>query len=994
MARLLALLLAFAVTLSFTPSVSAAPSGVATDGPPSSLPINNDSFIVLMAGDPAISYDGGISGFAATRPAEGRKLDSDSSLVRAYQSFLVRQQDAALRAAGASPADKGYSYTVALNGFTARLTPRELLELSKQPGVIAVLPDTFRFKQTDSSGDFLGLDDKGGPYDLGYTGEDIVIGVIDTGIWPEHPSLFDDGSYDPLTLPRPVPCEFGNTAHNPDDAPFTCNNKLLGARQMLATYRALVGAEPHEFDSARDDDGHGTHTATTAAGNANVQATLFGRKAGKISGIAPRARVIAYKGLGELGGFTSDLAAAIDAAVADGVDVINYSIGGGASLNGADDIAFLFAAQAGVFVATSAGNSGPGPATIGGPASVPWLTTVGASTQKRFFEGKVRVGNKTYTGASITRGTPRLPLVDAANVGIAPNSEFCLVDSLDPAKVAGKIVLCKRGINGRIEKSLAVYQAGGAGMILYNADDTDNLFTDSHWVPSIHIDFTPGLAIKNYIARTAKPTAQITSFSIDKWRYAPSMTIFSSRGPNPVAEDIIKPDVTAPGLQILAGNSPATNSGVPGEYFQAIAGTSMSSPHVAGLFALIKQAHPDWSPAMAKSALMTTAYQRHVLDNDRKTPANPFAMGAGHVDPAGQQDKGTPFEPGLVYDAGFNDYLGFLCDMAPEVFANPAATCAALEAAGIPTLARNLNLPSIGIAHLTGSETIQRTVTSVADRVLKYKVKVKAPAGYKVTVTPSEFELAPGESVTYSVTITNRNAPIGEWRFGSLTWRANRGGADVYSPIAVRAEQLSAPASVSGSGSSGSLSFPVRFGYNGPYTAAAHGLVPATITSDTVVQDPNQDFDPNDGFSNVHQFTLNGAAHFRIAIPPEATEAGADLDVYVFGPDNTLVASSTSPGTNEQVDISLPADGTWTVYVHGWLTVGADSPYEMATWVVPLASGGSLQIDSAPTTATSGQTGTVSVSWSGLSAGPPYLGAVSHSDASSLLGLTLVEVTP
>ena len=188
-------------------------------------------------------------------------------------------------------------------------------------------------------------------------------------------------------------CEFGNTAHNPADAPFSCNNKLIGARQMLDTYRALIGAAPDEFDSARDDDGHGTHTASTAAGNADVAASMYGIPRGAVSGIAPRAHVIAYKGLGNLGGFTSDLAAAIDQAVVDGVDVINYSIGGGAGTPGADEIAFLFADDAGVYVATSAGNSGPGAATLGNPGTMPWMTTVGASTQKRFFQGTVVLGD-------------------------------------------------------------------------------------------------------------------------------------------------------------------------------------------------------------------------------------------------------------------------------------------------------------------------------------------------------------------------------------------------------------------------------------------------------------------------------------------------------------------------------------------------------------------------------------------------------------------------
>jgi subtilisin family serine protease len=881
------------------------------------------------------------------------------------------------------------------------LTSEQAESVAKQPGVVSVQQAEMRYPQTDASPTFLGLDAGGGPWLRGFDGRGVVVGIIDTGIWPEHPSFADDGSFPPppVTLedtPANPACNFGNTAQNPNDAPFTCNNKLIGAREFLNTYRAVTGFDPDEYDSARDDNGHGTHTASTAAGNAGVAASIYGIPRGTISGIAPRAHVVAYKALGNLGGYTSDLAAAIDQAVADGVDVINYSVGGGASLNGADDLAYLFAADAGVFVATSAGNSGPGAGTIGGPASVPWITTVGASTQSRFFEGTVTLGNgAAYTGATITQGTGMLPLVDAAAAG----SELCVPGALNPAVVTGKIVLCKRGVVGRAAKSYAVYLAGGAGMIMYNAVDTDNLFTDNHWVPSVHIDYTPGVAIKNYIAGDANPTAQLSQGVVGSpWPYAPSMTIFSSRGPDPVALDIIKPDVTAPGIQILAGNSPTPDPGSTpeGELFQAIAGTSMSSPHVAGVFALLKQAHPEWSAAAAKSALMTTAYQS-VLDNDRVSPADPFDFGAGHIRPGGNWSKGSVTEPGLVYDAGFLDYLGFLCDEEPSVFGDPAGTCGLLESIGVPTTAENLNYPSIGASEAPGSITVMRTVTSVAKENgwREYTAQVVAPPGYSVTVEPSTFRLRSGESQTFYVHITNVSAPIGAWRFGSLTWVDKTGNYRVYSPIAVRGSLFQAPAEVSGSGASGSLSFPVKFGYTGSYTAAPHGLVPATVTSATVAQDPDQNFDPNDGFSNAHQFNLSGVAQFRVKIPPEATEANADLDVYVYNPNGVQVASSTLGGTDEQVDILLPADGTWTVYVHGWAAPGGSSDYNMFTWAVPLASGGSLSVASAPTSATNGTTGTIQVSWSGLGTGALgdwYLGAVSHTGDAGLMGLTLVEV--
>ncbi len=994
--------------------------------PGAALP-ESDVSIVIMEALPVVAYQGGVMGFAATKPAEGEKLQAGSTAAVQYAQFLQQSQDAVLGAAGVDAEQVVYRYTYALNGFAARLTPAQIRRLEQQPGVALVLRDEFRYAVEDEEIDeeaaedaeFFTLSGKHGVHGRGINGEGVVVGVIDTGIWPEHPSFADNGRYKPLAGYEGLPCEFGNTAHNPDDAPFTCNNKLLGARQMLATYRSLIGAEPYEFDSARDDDGHGTHTASTAAGNAHVQASIYGIPRGVISGVAPRARVIAYKGLGVLGGFTSDLAAAIDQAVADGVDVINYSVGGGASLTGADDIAFLFAADAGVFVATSAGNSGPDPATMGGPASVPWITAVGANNQKRNYEGAVVLGNwGVYRGASITPGTPKLPLVDAANAG----SELCLLGELDPAVVTGKIVLCMRGVNARAEKSQAVAEAGGLGMILYNTNDVGDLATDTHWVPSVHVDLTPGLAIKEYIATDPNPTARILRGRAGTWR-APIMAIFSSRGPNPVAEDIIKPDVTAPGMQILAGYSPHNDPF--DSLFAAIQGTSMSSPYVAGVFALVKQVRPDWSAAMAKSAIMTTAYQK-VLDNDRVSPANPFAMGAGHVNPAGKVydgwfqaeelndefaaehvwpwsmpigigNKGSLFEPGLVYDAGINDYLGFLCGAAPEVFLNPEATCGALAAMGVATDPSDLNLASIGVAQLAGTQTVKRTVTNVVNPGFRhnsqeYTAYVNAPAGYTVTVNPPTLHLKAGESATYEVTITNVDAPIGEWRFGSLTWKDRRNQYSVRSPIAVKGALFDAPAEIKSTGESGSAAFDVSFGYTGAYSAAAHGLEPAVATTDNVLQDPDQNFDPNDGFSKLHTFDLSGAAHFRVAIPPEATEADADLDVYVYNPDGQLVASSTSGGTDEQIDITLPADGTWSVYVHGWAAPGGDSDYTLYAWVISATPGGNLIVDSAPATAAIGAAETISVSWAGATAGEWHLGAVSHTGDSGLMGLTLINV--
>jgi hypothetical protein len=727
---------------------------------------------------------------------------------------------------------------------------------------------------------------------------------------------------------------------------------------------------------------------------------VLGSQIGAVSGVAPRAQVIAYKVCGDLGCFTSDLAGGIDQAVADGVDVINYSIGGGAGPVGLDDLAFLFANEAGIFVATSAGNSGPGAGTVGSPAVFPWLTSVGASTHDRGFAGTVTLGDgRTFDGASITGGLEATRVVDAADLG----NELCLVDIFE-VDLDGAVVLCKRGENARVEKSQAVYEAGGAGMVLYDVSDDAALVTDNHWVPSVHVNLSAGEAVKAYIDAEGD-AATVTLTGGEKVAAQGSvMADFSSRGPNAVTADVIVPDVTAPGVNILAGHTPTPTLGAPGQLFQSISGTSMSSPHVAGLFALLKQAHPDWSPAAAKSAIMTTARQ-DVVKEDGVTPADPFDMGAGHVDPS-STTKGSVFEPGLVYDAGFAEYLGFLCGIEADVFGpNRAATCGSLEADGVPTDPSGLNLASIAIGELAGSQTVTRTLTSVTEEnaPTTYRAQVDAPEGFDVTVEPAQVTLRRGQSVTVDITITTTSgATEGEFAFGSLTWQSLRGNAkngkagpyEVRSPIAVRAVAIDTPPVVTGTGPEGAVSVPVTFGYEGAYDATAHGLVPVTVTAGSVGQDDDQTpFTADDGAGlTAHAFTVSDAAVARWRLV-EGT-ADTDLDVFVVGPDGEqVVAASTNGGTNELVTLTLPASGTYTVYVHGWQTGGGTIGYDLESWFVPVATDGSLAITAEPDAAVIGTSTDVVASWSGAEEGVEHLGAVAHRRGSELLGLTLVEVT-
>lgn len=447
--------------------------------------------------------------------------------------------------------------------------------------------------------------------------------------------------------------------------------------------------------------------------------------------------------------------------------------------------------------------------------------------------------------------------------------------------------------------------------------------------------------------------------------------------------DIIKPDITAPGVNILAANSPTAFLGAPDQLFQSIGGTSMSSPHVAGIFALLKEANPDLSPAMAKSAIMTTANQ-DVMKEDGNTPADPFDMGAGHLNP------NPAVDPGLVYDAGFFDYLGFLCGNNPENISQE--TCDFLISNGVPTDPSDLNYPSIGIAELAGNQTVTRAVTNVGSAGT-YNVSVVAPPGIDVAVSPSELILGARASATYDVTFTIMSGAImNDWTFGSLIW--TDGLHNVRSPIAVRPTALAAPGEVPpGTGTDGSLNFDITFGYNGTYTASAHGLVPANMQPGNVVDDPANDINTALGTGvgiTLHEVHVpEGATYARFSLFDDYTDGTDDLDLYIFDPDMVYVGGSVSGTSAEEVNIVAPAHGTYIAVVHGWQTDGPDSNYTLFGWAFGPDAGNT--IITAPTAATLGETESVTVDWAELDEGTKYLGAVSH-DYSSGSRLTFLRV--
>ena len=547
----------------------------------------------------------------ATRPASRRqKLDPDDANVAGYASYLDARHDQVLARAGGR---KLYGYRYSFNGFAARLTASEAEAMKSTPGVVRVVKDELRTVNTSSTPTFLGLDEPGGLWDRlagpRRAGEDIIIGVVDSGVWPESLSFTDrenrrgtpsaDGRvvYDRMQRWRNR-CQSGEqfTTNN-------CNNKLIGAQHFNAAWGGDAGIEalrPWEFTSPRDYNGHGTHTGSTAGGNHGVPTTGDAAVFGPISGMAPRARIAVYKVLwstqdaSTASGFTSDIVAAVDKAVADGVDVINYSISGTLT-NFADpvEIAFFNAAESGVFVSASAGNEGPDSGTVAHPS--PWITTVAAGTHNRDGRGSVTLGNGvTFTGASLANAVGPTAFIDSTAAGLPGANPAALalcftaadnrgIPVLDPAKVAGKIVLCDRGVNARVNKSLAVRDAGGAGMVLVNVTP-NSVNADFHFVPTVHLQDTDRAAVKAYAA-TAGATATINQAQIVFDVPAPFTASFSSRGPLAAGGgDLLKPDLIAPGQDILASVAPPGNAGM---NFNVYSGTSMSAPHVAGLAALL-----------------------------------------------------------------------------------------------------------------------------------------------------------------------------------------------------------------------------------------------------------------------------------------------------------------------------------------------------------------------------------------------------------------------
>uniref|UniRef100_A0A0D3F3F1 Subtilisin-like protease n=1 Tax=Oryza barthii TaxID=65489 RepID=A0A0D3F3F1_9ORYZ len=665
-----------------------------------------------------------------------------------------------------------YSYKHGFSGFAAMLTESQAEELAKLPGVVSVKPNTYHKAHTTRSWDFLGLNyyEQSNLLKKANYGEDVIVGVIDSGIWPTSRS-FEDNGYGPVPARWKGKCQTGAEFNT-----TSCNRKIIGARWYSGDIpdELLKG----EYKSPRDLSGHGTHAASTILGGQvyNVSHRQSGLAAGMARGGAPRARLAVYKACWgpKIDCGDASVLAAIDDAINDGVDVLSLSLGGYGEVPGT-----LHAVARGITVVFAGGNEGPVPQSVSN--AVPWVITVAASTIDRSFPTVMSLGNKEkLVGQSLNYNAT----MNNSNFHMLVDGQRCDEDSLASVNITGKIVLCSAPLEAANSSPnsafaatfVAVVKRRAKGLIYaqYSANVLDGFEDFCHlYLPAscVLVDYEIASRIASYAKSTRKSVVKISRVVsvVGNGVLAPRIAMFSSRGPSNEFPAILKPDISAPGVSILAAV---------GDSYKFMSGTSMACPHVSAVAALLKSVHPDWSPAMIKSAIVTTgmyschttspvciSYMASVTDRfgmpiqaegaPRKI-ADPFDFGGGQIDP----DKSI--DPGLVYDIDPKEYTKFFnCTLGPKD-----------DCESYVGQLYQLNLPSITVPDLKDSVTVWRTVTNVGGEEGTYKASIEAPAGVRMSVEPSIITFTRGgsRSVTFKVTFTVRQRVQAGYTFGSLTW--------------------------------------------------------------------------------------------------------------------------------------------------------------------------------------------------------------------------------
>nr|GLL34424.1 subtilisin-like protease SBT4.14 isoform X2 [Ipomoea trifida] len=670
-----------------------------------------------------------------------------------------------------------YSYTRVFNAFAAKLSEDEADKLSRLPEVASVIPNRYHKLHTTRSWEFIGLPPTARRNLKAES--NIIVGVLDTGITPQSQSFRDDGL-------GPPPAKWkGSCGHFLNFS--GCNNKLIGAKY----FKLDKTHDPGDILSPIDVDGHGTHTSSTIAGSLVEGANLFGLARGVARGAVPAARVAAYKVCWASSGCSDqDILAGFESAIVDGVDVISISIGGltGSYTSDAIAVGSFHAMRRGILTVASAGNDGPNYNTVSNHA--PWVLTVGASSIDRQFRSEVVLGSgQTISGIGVSTIEPKqrsYPVTTGADV--AKNSEskdvskYCLEDSMDPGKVKGKLVYCILGGNWGADS--VVKGLGGIGTVIESEQYLDS--APIFMAPATIVNSTTGKRITDYIHSTRSPSAVIHKSQEVKIK-APFVASFSARGPNPGTQHLLKPDVVAPGIDILAAYTLMKSlTGLKGDTqfseFTLMSGTSMACPHVSGAAAYVKSFHPNWSASAIKSAILTTATPM----SSRVDREAEFAYGAGQVNPAKARS------PGLVYDMEDMSYIQFLCHEGRENSSSLATlvgrpvNCSKL----IPANGEDaINYPTMQLALRSGGReptvaVFRRTVTNVGQAQSVYNATIRAPKGVEITVKPMTLSFSRVEQKrSFKVVVKAKPLSSALIVSGSLIWRSSR--HIVRSPIVI-----------------------------------------------------------------------------------------------------------------------------------------------------------------------------------------------------------------
>ncbi|XP_021892838.1 subtilisin-like protease SBT3.5 [Carica papaya] len=696
-----------------------------------------------------------------------------------------------------------YSYRHGFSGFAARLTESQAQKIAGLPGVVHVLENRFHALQTTRTWDYLHLSSHFPTNLLHETnmGDGIIIGLLDTGVWPES-VVFNDEGLGPIPARWKGHCQSGQLFNGTTD----CNRKLIGAKFFIDGFLAeniqpFNTTDNPDFMSPRDNIGHGTHTSTIAAGSFVANASYKGLAIGTLRGGAPKARIAMYKVCWNvpMGMCSSaDILKAFDEAIHDGVDLLSLSLGTQIPLFAEVDerdgisVGSFHAVTKGIPVICAAANDGPAAQTVHNTA--PWILTVAATTLDRSLPTPITLGNnKTILGQAMYGGKEVgfTDLVYPENPGLRPAlAGVCESLSFNNTSPVGKVVLCFTAVIRRsavTAAASAVRAAGGVGVIVAR-NPVDVLGPCANDFPCVVVDYELGTQILFYIRSTRSPIVKISpSQTLTGKPVATKVATFSSRGPSSISPAILKPDIAAPGVSILAASSPADPFMDGG--FALHSGTSMAAPVVSGIVALLKSLHPTWSPAAIRSAIVTTAWKTDPFgepifaEGSPRKLANPFDYGGGLINPH------KAAEPGLIYDMDTQDYILYMCsagynDSSISQLVGDVIVCPNPKPSVL-----DVNLPSITIPDLKTSVTLTRTVTNVGRVNSVYRAVVEPPFGVTVRVTPNVLVFnSTATKISFKVAVSTRHKVNTGYYFGSLSWID--GVHVVSSPISVRTQIL------------------------------------------------------------------------------------------------------------------------------------------------------------------------------------------------------------